>query len=52
MSRADLRKAEHNVARLNRELDIEEAFSSESPESSESEKSSSEYGKQARRSSG
>ena len=52
VSRADLRKAENNIARLNRELDIEEALSSESPGSSESEESSSEYGKQARRSSG
>ena len=40
VSRADLRKAENNVAVLNRELDIGEAASSEPPESSESEESS------------
>ena len=40
VSRADLRKAENNVAVLNRELDIGEAASSESPESSESEEPS------------
>jgi len=40
VSRADLRKAENNVAVLNRELDVGEAASSEPPESSESEESS------------
>ena len=40
VSRAELRRAEYNVARLNRELDIGEVESSESSESFESSESS------------